>query len=239
MRIIPAIDIIDGKCVRLTQGDYDQQTTYESNPVDVAQAFEDMGFEYLHVVDLDGAKSGKPQNLQVLKQICSQTSLKVDFGGGIRSEDQLYTVFDCGVQQVNVGSFAVKNPAAFVGWLSKFGGERLILSADVRERNIAISGWQENSNFSLLPFVTQMVDQGLKYLVCTDIAKDGMLLGPSVDLYSELTLAFEGLKVVASGGVANQSDIENLVETGVDGVIIGKAIYEKTIDPKKLLNNVG
>jgi phosphoribosylformimino-5-aminoimidazole carboxamide ribotide isomerase len=228
MRIIPAIDIIDGKCVRLRQGDYDQKKIYNENPLEVARQFEDAGIEYLHLVDLDGAKAGRVTNWKTIEAIAGQTSLDVDFGGGIKTEEELIRLFELGVKQINLGSIAVKNPELVKEWISKFSS-RIILSADVKEEMVAISGWMEDSKVSITDFLKTYHSYGVEYVTCTDIATDGMLQGPNVALYQKLTNHFPTIKVIASGGVSSIEDLHKLSETNVDGVIIGKAIYEGRI----------
>jgi phosphoribosylformimino-5-aminoimidazole carboxamide ribotide isomerase len=233
MRIIPAIDIIDGKCVRLTQGDYDQKKIYNENPLEVARQFEDAGIEYLHLVDLDGAKAGRVTNWKTIEAIAGQTSLDVDFGGGIKTEEELIRLFELGVKQVNLGSIAVKNPELVKEWISKFSS-RIILSADVKAEMVAISGWMEDSKVSITDFLKTYHCYGVEYVTCTDIATDGMLQGPNVGLYQKLTNHFPTIKVIASGGVSSIEDLHKLTETNVNGVIIGKAIYEGRITVSEL-----
>ena len=230
MRIIPAIDIIEGKCVRLSQGDYTQKKIYNENPLEVAKAFEDAGAAYLHLVDLDGAKSKHVVNWKILAQIASETSLKVDFGGGIKTEDDLKLAFENGAEQVNCGSIAVRDQALVISWLEKFGSDKIILGADVRNQLVSIEGWQENTGLDIFHFVESFQKQGLEYVTCTDIASDGMLKGPNVKLYHQLKNRFPYLKVIASGGIASTRDVERLKALDLDGVIIGKAIYEGKID---------
>jgi len=234
MRILPAIDIIDGKCVRLTQGDYAQKKIYNENPAEVAKEFEDAGLKYLHLVDLDGAKAGKVTNWKVVEAIASQTSLQIDFGGGIKTEQEIRQLFDLNVKQVNVGSIAVKNPEKVFQWIEMFGSAKIILSADVKGESVAISGWQENSNVSIFDFINQYRSKGIQYVTCTDIGVDGMLTGPNINLYKKLLKNFPTIKLIASGGVSAFEDLTALAPTGVDGVIIGKAIYEGRIELKQL-----
>ena len=234
MRIIPAIDIIDGKCVRLTQGDYAQKKVYNENPVDVAREFEDAGLKYLHLVDLDGAKAGKVSNWKVVESICKNTNLTVDFGGGIKTEEQITQLFDSGVAQVNLGSIAVKDPKKVTEWINRFGSEKIILSADVKNEMIAISGWQENAAIQITTFLKDYVQNGIEFVTCTDISVDGMLTGPNVELYKNILLSFPQLHLVASGGVSNLEDLRELKQIGADGVIVGKAIYEGKITLKAL-----
>jgi phosphoribosylformimino-5-aminoimidazole carboxamide ribotide isomerase len=236
MRIIPAIDIIGGKCVRLTQGDYTKKKIYNESPLDVAKSFEDAGLKYLHLVDLDGAKAGIVKNWEVIEFITSQTKLHVDFGGGIKTDNEIRQLFDLGVKQVNIGSFAIKEPFKVYQWLEKFGSSRIILSADVKNELIAISGWQENSNVSINDFLTMYHAKGLNYVTCTDIGMDGMLNGPNVTLYKRLISQFPTLKIIASGGVSSMEDLRSLKAAGVDGAIVGKAIYEGHIALKDLLS---
>lgn len=234
MRIIPAIDIIDGKCVRLTKGDYSTQKTYNENPTEVAKQFEASGIEFLHLVDLDGAKSNQIINYRVLEEIASKTSLKIDFGGGIKSDKDIEIAFNSGASQVTGGSIAVKNPELFKEWLLNYGADKIILGADVNNKKIAISGWQEDSGVDLLPFISGYVELGLSTVICTDIAKDGMLEGSSVELYEEILSNFNHLKLIASGGVTSIQELELLSMKGLDGAIIGKAIYEGKIKLKEL-----
>jgi phosphoribosylformimino-5-aminoimidazole carboxamide ribotide isomerase len=238
IKIIPAIDIIDGKCVRLTQGDYEQKKVYNENPLSVARMFEENGLKRLHLVDLDGAKSNHVVNARTLDRIVSRTNLVVDFGGGIKSDDDINLVFNCGAAQVTVGSIAVTNPKMFIRWIQKFGPEKVILGADVKDNRIAIGGWNSVSDKNLIEFLKFYVENGVKYIICTDISKDGMLQGSSLNLYEELALSFPNTKIIASGGITNVSEIEILDSKGIFGVIIGKAIYEgniKLIDLKMFL----
>jgi phosphoribosylformimino-5-aminoimidazole carboxamide ribotide isomerase len=234
MRIIPAIDIIDGKCVRLTQGDYAQKKVYNENPVEVARSFENAGLQYLHLVDLDGAKAGKVVNWKVIEEVNSKTSLQIDFGGGIKTENEIQRLFDIGVKQVNLGSIAVKQPETVYQWITKFGSEKIILSADVKNEMVQVSGWQESSSKMLSDFVNDFHSHGLQYVTCTDINTDGMLAGPNLDLYKKMVIEFRKVKWIASGGVSNIQDVHTLRTTGVDGVIIGKAIYENRISLHEL-----
>lgn len=234
MRIIPAIDIIDGKCVRLSQGDYNSKKIYNENPLEVAKEFEDHGVEYLHLVDLDGAKSKHIVNYKILESIAHNTALKVDFGGGIKSDEDVRIAFECGARQITGGSIAVKEPETFTSWLAKFGSEKIILGADAKHKKVAVSGWTEESAEELLPFIRKYVEKGVEYVICTDISKDGMLSGPSEALYTEILEENKGLKLIASGGVAAYGDLPLLKEIGCEGVIIGKAIYENRISLKQL-----
>lgn len=233
MKIIPAIDLIDGKCVRLTQGNYDQKKIYNENPVDVAKQFEAAGLRYLHVVDLDGAKAGSIQNLETIKKITAETALHIDVGGGIKSEEDIQRLFDLGVRQVNLGSIAVKNQDLVSTWLYKFGLDRIIISADVRNEKIASHGWQEQSDLSIFDFL-RLFDEPRLFVTCTDIATDGMLAGPSTELYQTLIQEFPSLKLIASGGVSSLQDLAALQELNLEGVIIGKAIYENKISLQEL-----
>lgn len=229
IEIIPAIDIIDGKCVRLSQGDYDKKKVYNENPADVAMQFQDAGIRRLHVVDLDGAKAKHIVNYKTLERIATSTSLVIDFGGGLKSDDDLRIAFDCGAAMVTGGSIAVKNPSVFLSWISKFGADRIILGADVKEEKISVSGWQETTAQDLLPFVEGFHQKGISKVVCTDISKDGMLQGPSIDLYKKVLAKIPDLYLIASGGVSSMDDIEALQDANVPAVITGKAIYEGKI----------
>lgn len=224
--IIPAIDIIEGKCVRLTQGDYGQKKIYNEHPLDVAMEFEDAGLTRLHLVDLDGAKAKKVINWKVLETIATKTKLHVDFGGGVQSEDDLRVVFESGAKQVTGGSIAVKNPDVFEKWLSLYGGERIILGADARNERVAVSGWEEGTELWVYDFVQKWVEKGAKYTISTDVAKDGLLQGPSFELYRNMQDQCPGIQIIASGGVSNLGDIEMLADMNLFGVIVGKAIYE-------------
>lgn len=233
MYIIPAIDLIDGKCVRLTQGDYAREKVYRDNPVDVAREFQDAGFSRLHVVDLDGAKSGKVVNWNVIESICRETTLKVDVGGGIKKEDDLKRLFDSGASHVNLGSIAVRNPELVGSWIETYG-DRIILSADVRDGRVAVSGWQEASLLTVDELIKGYEATGLSFVTCTDISADGTLAGPAIDLYKHLVSTFPSMHVIASGGVGSVDDIERLATTGVFGVIVGKALYEGRITAAEL-----
>ncbi|MEZ0183586.1 1-(5-phosphoribosyl)-5-[(5-phosphoribosylamino)methylideneamino]imidazole-4-carboxamide isomerase [Flavobacterium oncorhynchi] len=236
MRIIPAIDIIEGKCVRLSKGDYDTKIIYNENPLEVAKSFEAHGIEYLHLVDLDGAKSSKIVNYKILEQIASQTSLKIDFGGGLKSDDDLRIAFESGANQITGGSIAVKNRVIFEKWISEYGSDKIILGADAKDEKIAVSGWLEESNEDLIPFIQDYQTKGIQYVICTDIAKDGMLQGPSFDLYSKILAEANGVKLIASGGISTFDELPKLAELGCEGTIIGKAIYEGRITLKQLEN---
>jgi len=238
MRIIPAIDIIDGKCVRLSKGDYDTKIIYNENPLEVAKSFEAHGIEYLHLVDLDGAKSSKIVNYKILEQIASQTSLKIDFGGGLKSDDDLRIAFESGANQITGGSIAVKNRAIFEKWISEYGSDKIILGADAKDEKIAVSGWLEESNEDLIPFIQDYQTKGIQYVICTDIAKDGMLEGPSFDLYGKILDEAKGIKLIASGGISTFDELPKLAELGCEGTIIGKAIYEGRISLKQLENYI-
>ncbi|GGC07014.1 1-(5-phosphoribosyl)-5-[(5-phosphoribosylamino)methylideneamino]imidazole-4-carboxamide isomerase [Dyadobacter sediminis] len=229
IEIIPAIDLIEGKCVRLTQGDYGQKTIYNENPLEVALQFEDAGLKRLHLVDLDGAKAKKVVNWKVLDKIASRTSLHIDFGGGVQSDDDLKIVFENGAKQVTGGSIAVKQPDLFQNWISVHGGEKIILGADAKKEKVAVSGWEEGTEIWVYDFVEQYVEKGIQYAISTDVAKDGLLQGPSFDLYRNLQDKCPDLKIIASGGVSGIGDVEKLAEMNVYGVIIGKAIYENRI----------
>lgn len=229
MELIPAIDLIEGKCVRLTQGDYSTRKVYNEDPLEVALRFESVGIERLHVVDLDGAKAGHIVNYNVLERLASRTRLIIDFGGGLKSDEDLRIAFDCGAQMITGGSIAVKNPERFLTWLEKYGGERVILGADAKDKKIAVSGWEEGTNLDLIPFVKDYREKGVQKIICTDIGRDGMLQGPAIDLYKEIKEEVEGLYVIASGGVSSMADIERLDEAGIPAVIFGKAIYEGRI----------
>ena len=234
IELIPAIDIIDGKCVRLTKGDYDQKTVY-GEPLDMALTFERTGFQRLHVVDLDGAKSKHIVNDAVLKTITTETKLTVDFGGGIKTDEDLEKAFTAGASMVTVGSIAVTKPNLFMGWLEKYGAERMILGADVRHGKISINGWKEDSDEDLLPFLKKYVEAGVRNVLCTEISKDGTLAGPAIDLYQRVMDAYPELHLIASGGVSSKADIEALDAAGIPAVVFGKAIYEGRLNLKELL----
>jgi len=229
IEIIPAIDLIDGKCVRLSQGDYSQKTVYNENPLEVAKMFADAGIRRLHLVDLDGAKAHHIVNHKVLETITSKTDLIVDFGGGLKTDDDLRIAFECGASMITGGSIAVKDPNTFSSWISKFGADTIILGADVKDEKIAVGGWIETTDLELLPFINSYVNQGVTKVICTDISKDGMLQGTAVDLYKKILKTFPDLFLIASGGVSSLADIELLVEASVPAVITGKAIYEGKI----------
>ncbi|MEK9602995.1 MAG: 1-(5-phosphoribosyl)-5-[(5-phosphoribosylamino)methylideneamino]imidazole-4-carboxamide isomerase [Flavobacteriaceae bacterium] len=234
MRIIPAIDIIDGKCVRLTKGDYTTQKIYNEDPLEVAKAFEGSGVTYLHVVDLDGAKAKSIVNHKVLEKLATQTKLKIDFGGGLKSDADLKIAFECGARQITGGSVAVKQVDTFNKWIHQYGSDRIILGADVKGDRIAVSGWTETSEEQIVPFIKKYQKEGIQYVICTDISKDGMLEGPAFSLYRLLLTECSNIKLIASGGVSDVLDLTKLSELGCEGVIIGKAIYEKKISLKSL-----
>lgn len=235
IELIPAIDLIEGKCVRLTKGDYNQMKVYAENPAEVARKFEDMGFERLHVVDLDGAKSKHIVNEKVLHDITTATHLKVDFGGGIKTEEDIETAFDNGAAMVTVGSVAVTHPERFIEWMERYGAEHMILGADVRNGKISINGWKEDSEQLLLPFLKQYVDEGVRHVLCTEISKDGTLQGPATPLYEEIMAAYPELHLIASGGVSGMNDIDELNSKGIPAVVFGKAIYEGKLDLNELI----
>ena len=234
MRIIPAIDIIEGKCVRLTKGDFSTKKIYNENPLEVAKEFEDAGIEYVHIVDLDGAKASHIVNFKVLEQIAAKTILKIDFGGGLKSDEDLHIAFNSGAHQITGGSIAVKNATLFESWIAKYGTEKIILGADCNHEKIAVSGWQEESDLEVIPFIDKYQSKGISYVICTDISKDGMLEGPSFNLYDRILKETPTIKLIASGGVSTFDEIPLLAEMNCEGVIIGKAIYENRISLKQL-----
>ena len=234
IELIPAIDIIDGKCVRLTKGDYDQKKVYNENPVEVAQHFESLGFKRLHVVDLDGAKSKHIVNDGELRAITAATSLVVDFGGGIKTDEDIEKAFDAGAAMVTVGSIAVTNPQLFLNWIEQYGAEKLILGADVRNGKISINGWKEDSSEDLLPFLKQYTDKGVRNVLCTEISKDGTLQGPAIDLYQQIMKAYPDMHLIASGGVSCNDDIRALETADIPAVVFGKAFYEGKIKVEEL-----
>ena len=236
MRIIPAIDIIDGKCVRLEKGDYTTKKIYNENPLEVAKQFEDSGIQYLHLVDLDGAKSNKIINYKILEEIASKTKLKIDFGGGLKANSDVEIAFQSGASQITGGSIAIKNPSLFQEWITKYGSEKVILGADANNQKIAISGWLEESEQDIIPFIQEYQKLGIQYVISTDIAKDGMLNGPSFELYEAILSQTSNLKLIASGGISAFDELPKLKELGCEGVIIGKAIYENRITLKQLAN---
>ena len=233
MRIIPAIDIIEGKCVRLTRGDYNTRKVYNEDPVEAAKAFEDSGIQYLHVVDLDGAKSNKIINYRILEKICTQTKLKVDFGGGLKADEDVVIAFNSGASQITGGSIAVKDKDLFLSWLESYGAEKIILGADFLNRKIATNGWLQASDMDLITFISGFQKAGVAYCICTDIDKDGMLQGPSTGIYKEI-LQTTNIKLIASGGITTLQDLHTLKALGCEGAIVGKAIYEGHITLKSL-----
>lgn len=239
IELIPAIDIIDGQCVRLTKGDYDQKTVYSTAPADVAREFERAGFRRLHMVDLDGAKSKHVVNTDVLRRVTTETRLTVDFGGGIKTDEDMETAFANGAQMVTVGSVAVTQPGLFLGWIKKYGSDRLILGADVRNGKISINGWKQDSTEDLLPFLRRYVEAGVRNVLCTEISKDGTLAGPAIDLYRSVMAEYPELHLIASGGVSSISDIRALDAAGIPAVVFGKAIYEGRIDLRELTDEFG
>lgn len=234
IELIPAIDIIGGQCVRLTKGDYDQKTVYRDSPAEVAKEFEQIGFKRLHVVDLDGAKSKHIVNSEVLRRVTTDTQLVVDFGGGVKTDEDIEKAFAAGASMVTIGSIAVTDPDLFMGWLEKYGAEHIILGADVRHGKISINGWKEDSAEDLLPFLKKYVDAGVKNVLCTEISKDGTLTGPAIELYQSIMAAYPGLHLIASGGVSSIDDIKALEAAGIPAVVFGKAIYEGKINLNEL-----
>jgi len=233
MKIIPAIDLMEGKCVRLSQGDFDTRKIYNENPLEVAKEFEDNGIEYLHLVDLDGAKSNKIVNYKTLERIASKTNLKIDFGGGLKSNNDLKIAFESGAQQITGGSIAVQKPELFTSWIQKYGGTKIILGADCLNRKIATNGWLQTTEIHVLELIEKYEKQGIQYVICTDISKDGMLSGPSIALYKDL-ISTTNIKLIASGGVSNLEELYELKALGCEGAIVGKAIYEGKITLKQL-----
>ena len=238
MRIIPAIDIIEGKCVRLSKGDYDTKKIYNENPLEVAKSFEAHGIEYLHLVDLDGAKSSQIVNYKVLEQIASKTNLKIDFGGGLKSDADLKIAFESGANQITGGSIAIKQTEVFKSWIQLYGADKIILGADAMNEKVAISGWLEESKEEVIPFIQSYQQEGIQYVICTDISKDGMLEGPSFELYQRILEQTKDLKLIASGGISTFDELPKLAELGCEGTIIGKAIYEGRISLKQLENYI-
>ena len=236
MQIIPAIDIIEGKCVRLTEGDYAQKKIYNEDPLEVAKAFEGIGLMRLHLVDLDGAKAGQVVNWKVLEKIANNTELKIDFGGGIKTEATLKTVLDTGATYATIGSLAVRNELLFQEWIARFGAKVFMLGADVLEEKIAIGGWLEKTEISVFDFMKSYIDKGVKQIFCTDIKKDGKLEGPSIELYQKIIEQFPALHLIASGGVSSLNDLIELEEIGCSAAIVGKAIYENKITISELAN---
>lgn len=235
MRIIPAIDIINSACVRLTKGDYNTKIVYNDNPLEVAKQFEGIGIEHLHLVDLDGAKSSKIMNYKILAEIALKTNLKIDFGGGLKSDKDLKIAFENGANQITGGSIAVKSPEVFKSWIQKYGNDKIILGADCKNRKIATNGWLESSKIDVVEFINDYELDGIKYVICTDISKDGMLQGPSNALYKEI-LQKTKVQLIASGGVSSIDDLKRLKDIGCEGAIVGKAIYENRISLKQLEN---
>ncbi len=233
MKIIPAIDLIEGKCVRLSQGDFGTRKIYNENPLEVAKEFEDNGIEYLHLVDLDGAKSNKIVNYKTLERIASKTNLKIDFGGGLKSNNDLKIAFESGAQQITGGSIAAQKPELFTSWIQKYGGTKIILGADCLNRKIATNGWLQTTEIHVLELIEKYEKQGIQYVICTDISKDGMLSGPSIALYKDL-ISSTNIKLIASGGVSNLEELYELKALGCEGAIVGKAIYEGKITLKQL-----
>lgn len=229
IQIIPAIDILDGKCVRLQQGDYEAKTCYHDDPIEVAKEFERYGIQHIHVVDLDGARSKHIVNTPILKRMAAETSLTFDFGGGIKTDEDIELAFANGASQVTVGSIAVQNPDLFLGWLEKYGTDRIILGADAKDGQISINGWKEGSGIDLIDFLKKYIDAGVTRVLCTDISKDGMMKGPSIELYKQIMEQFPTLKLTASGGVSRIQDIEELNQVGIHSVVTGKAIYEGSL----------
>ncbi|MBN7811255.1 1-(5-phosphoribosyl)-5-[(5-phosphoribosylamino)methylideneamino]imidazole-4-carboxamide isomerase [Algoriphagus sp. H41] len=234
MQIIPAIDLIGGKCVRLSQGDYSSKKEYHDDPLEMAKRFEGAGIQRLHLVDLDGAKAKKIVNGAVLERISQGTSLQVDFGGGIQADEEIEKAFELGAKQVTGGSIAVKNPELFKSWIKSYGPEKIILGADAKDRKIAVGGWEETTTVDLIPFIQSYVGLGIQYVICTDVAKDGLLQGPSVELYQEILQEIPNLKLIASGGVSSVKDLEELEKIGVYGTIVGKAYYEGRVTLEEL-----
>ncbi len=234
IEIIPAIDIIDGKCVRLTKGDYASQKTYYNDPLDAAKQYEDIGIRRLHMVDLDGAKASEPANLKVLERIANSTGLDLQYGGGIKSREALHSVFSAGANRAICGSIAVKRPELFAGWLTEFGAEHIILGADIRNGKVAIQGWLDECDKSAADLINEFLPQGLSQTICTDISRDGMLCGPSMELYSTLQNRFPSVDIIVSGGISSMDDILQLENNGMRSVIVGKAIYEGRITMEEL-----
>ena len=235
MEIIPAIDIINGKCVRLTEGDFDRQTAYESTPVETAKRFEAAGFRRLHMVDLDGAKSGTVVNLGVLESVANATDLRIDFGGGIKTDDQIKSIFDAGADMVNLGSVAVREPTKFSTWVECFGGDRILLAADVRNGKIAAGGWQDDTDLDLITFLEFWYERGITQTFVTDVRRDGRLAGPNLELYEQIISTIPGLKLIASGGVSSIDDLVWLRNAGCGGAIVGKAIYENKLSLDEMI----
>ncbi len=239
MRIIPAMDIIEGRCVRLEQGDYSRKKIYDKDPLEYAKALEGQGFRHLHLVDLDGAKAGKLINWKILEKICSQTRLKVDFGGGIKDINSLSVVFSSGARQITAGSIAVRQPDEVEKWLEQFGPEKIILGADVKDKKVYINGWKTATQWNLFSFLKSFAEKGIQYVVCTDISRDGLLGGSAVELYKEVIKEFPDLKLIASGGVHRAEDLDMLADAGLEGAIVGKALLENKITINQIKRYVG
>ena len=239
IQIIPAIDLIDGKCVRLTRGDFDRKTTYSDDPLGVAKEFESVGIRRLHMVDLDGARAGKPQNLHVLERVAAETNLEIDFGGGVRSESDLNDVFSAGAAMANVGSLAIKESALFLSWIAAYGGEKILLAADTRNGTVAVNGWKTDTSIGVVDLLERFVRNGVTNVFVTDIDRDGVFTGPACGLYQEILETIPGVNLIASGGVSSVSDIAALERIGCHGVIIGKAIYEGRITLEELAKYAG
>jgi phosphoribosylformimino-5-aminoimidazole carboxamide ribotide isomerase len=232
--VIPSIDILEGKCVRLEQGDYRIKKVYDADPLDVAMTFQDNGFTRLHIVDLDGARSSHVVNWSVLERLAARTSLNIDFGGGIKTDDDLRIVFGSGASMATIGSIAIRDKALFLSWITAYGPDKIILGADVKDQHIAISGWQEVTDIGIMPFLTEYTENGVKEVLCTDVSKDGMLKGASFDLYQMILEKFPAIRLLASGGITSVDDLEKLDRLGVSGAIIGKAYYEGRLSLKDL-----
>lgn len=237
-RLIPAIDLINGKCVRLQQGDYNTEKVYNDDPLAVAKDFESAGIQYLHVVDLDGAKAGRVINYEVIERLCKNTNLKIDFGGGLRTTEEVRKVLDLGVSQITAGSIAAKNPEMVMEWLEEFGPENVIIGTDLKAGKIAIHGWETASALAWPQFIDHYVQLGAQYFICTDISRDGMLSGPAIELYKEILVSYPNIKLVASGGIAEDTDLDDCQAIGMDGAIFGKAFYEGKINLDQLANRI-
>jgi phosphoribosylformimino-5-aminoimidazole carboxamide ribotide isomerase len=235
IKIIPSIDLVDGKCVRLTQGKFEEKKIYDSDPLAVAKRFAEAGLERLHLVDLDGAKAGKVVNHKILEAIAAETKLKIDFGGGVKSDEDIQKIFDCGANQASIGTIAVQNPKLLLSWIQKYGTDKIILGADVLNGIVRINGWVNPTEIKLFDFITNYQWHGIRYVICTDIEKDGMMKGSSVDLYKSIIQKFPGMRVIASGGVSSIDEIKKLDKIGCYGVVIGKAIYENLISLEELV----
>ena len=239
IEIIPAMDLIDGKCVRLTRGDFELKTIYSDEPLDIAKGFEAAGLMRLHMVDLDGAKSGSPKNISVLEHVAKHTSLKIDFGGGIKSDADLESVFSAGAAMANIGSLATTDPDTFLSWVKRYGGDRILLGADAKDGNVAINGWQTVTAIEITEFVSRNARLGVTSIFVTDISRDGAMIGPAIELYEQIISLVPDLNLIASGGVRSMRDVEELERIGCSGVIVGKAIYEGRITLKELSNYAG